>query len=332
MPADPWSDAARMAGCFAAVAAGAVPVGLACRSLARRRPPPSLRPRRVTYSGFDLAAGLFLVMMVAPVLVAAAVDQSGLLGRVYGRDQPVDAAVRGLWVGLIAAPVQLGLLFAGYRYHVRPRPAPTRRSPAAAVATGVGWWLVLTPPVLLVHGGVNLVFELLGFAAEEHPLTRLGADRPAADRLMFVIQAGVVAPLLEEILFRGVLLGWLVAGNQRPSEQRVWTMLIVTLFVAPVTRPENPWSPVLFAALLTGGWALLRTRVRKRRTLGGVYASAALFAAIHSSVWPTPIPLFVLGLGLGWVAVRTNSVLAPAVVHGLFNTVSVLFVLGGGAK
>jgi membrane protease YdiL (CAAX protease family) len=271
-------------------------------------------------------------MMVAPVLVAAAVDQSGLLGRVYGRDQPVDAAVRGLWVGLIAAPVQLGLLFAGYRYHVRPRPAPTRRSPAAAVATGVGWWLVLTPPVLLVHGGVNLVFELLGFAAEEHPLTRLGADRPAADRLMFVIQAGVVAPLLEEILFRGVLLGWLVAGNQRPSEQRVWTMLIVTLFVAPVTRPENPWSPVLFAALLTGGWALLRTRVRKRRTLGGVYASAALFAAIHSSVWPTPIPLFVLGLGLGWVAVRTNSVLAPAVVHGLFNTVSVLFVLGGGAK
>ena len=60
--------------------------------------------------------------------------------------------------------------------------------------------------------------------------------------------------------------------------------------------------------------------------------SALVFAAVHSAVWPTPIPLFALGLGLGVVAVRTNGVLAPAIVHMLFNTVSVLFVLSGAPK
>jgi membrane protease YdiL (CAAX protease family) len=47
-------------------------------------------------------------------------------------------------------------------------------------------------------------------------------------------------------------------------------------------------------------------------------------------VWPSPIPLFVLGLGLGWLAVRTRGILVPAIVHGLFNAVSGVFVLRGG--
>ena len=33
---------------------------------------------------------------------------------------------------------------------------------------------------------------------------------------------------------------------------------------------------------------------------------------------------------LGWLAVRTNGVLVPVVVHGLFNAVSVVYVLRGG--
>jgi hypothetical protein len=87
-------------------------------------------------------------------------------------------------------------------------------------------------------------------------------------------------------------------------------------------------GPGVFAGVVALGWVGARFRPIDR----GVYASAALFAAVHSAVWPTPIPLFALGLGLGWVAVRTNGILASFLVHGLFNTVSVLFVLSGGAK
>jgi membrane protease YdiL (CAAX protease family) len=85
---------------------------------------------------------------------------------------------------------------------------------------------------------------------------------------------------------------------------------------------------VLFAVALAVGYAVLaRVFRRKARTVGAVYASAAVFAVAHSAAWPDPVALFVLALGLGYLAVRTRGVLVPAVVHGLFNAVSALFVL-----
>ncbi len=75
-------------------------------------------------------------------------------------------------------------------------------------------------------------------------------------------------------------------------------------------------------------WATMR---QGKRHIRGVYASAAFFAVIHSAIWPSPIPLFFLGLGLGWLAVRTRGFVAPAIVHGLFNAVSAVFVLRGAA-
>jgi len=47
-----------------------------------------------------------------------------------------------------------------------------------------------------------------------------------------------------------------------------------------------------------------------------------VFAVLHSQVWPTPIPLFFLGIGLGYLAYRTQSLLPGIIVHGLFNTVT----------
>jgi membrane protease YdiL (CAAX protease family) len=42
----------------------------------------------------------------------------------------------------------------------------------------------------------------------------------------------------------------------------------------------------------------------------------------HVAVWPSPIPLFVLGLGLGVLAEGTRSLVGPIVVHSAFNAVS----------
>ena len=53
-----------------------------------------------------------------------------------------------------------------------------------------------------------------------------------------------------------------------------------------------------------------------------MFASSALFAAVHSFAWPSPVALFVLALGLGWLAHRTRSLVGPIVLHGLFNAVS----------
>lgn len=55
-----------------------------------------------------------------------------------------------------------------------------------------------------------------------------------------------------------------------------------------------------------------------------VFGTALLFGMLHVGVWPTPIPLFVLGLGLGWLAWRTQSLVGPIVLHALFNAVGSL--------
>ena len=61
-------------------------------------------------------------------------------------------------------------------------------------------------------------------------------------------------------------------------------------------------------------------------------AVSLVFAALHGAVWPTPIPIFFLSLGLGLLYQRTGGILAPIALHMTFNGVSTLLMflsLGG---
>jgi membrane protease YdiL (CAAX protease family) len=60
-----------------------------------------------------------------------------------------------------------------------------------------------------------------------------------------------------------------------------------------------------------------------------IFGSSLLFAVAHSNVWPTPIPLFFLGFGLGYLMQRTRSLVAPITLHALFNSVSTILMLSG---
>jgi membrane protease YdiL (CAAX protease family) len=85
--------------------------------------------------------------------------------------------------------------------------------------------------------------------------------------------------------------------------------------------------PVLFILLLALGY--LATREYGSQQLQAVFAGAILFAAVHPT-WPQSIPLFVLGMGLGYLRVWSGSLVAPILVHALFNgTSTVLFLWWG---
>lgn len=336
-------DVLRMAGCFAAVAAAAVPVGLAGWRLARRPLRPPVRPWRVPVTGIEVFGGFFVVSLVIPAVATLVVGAGP--GSLAGGGSEASRAAVIVRAAVLALPFQLGLAFLTARATAPGRSVWVgRRAIPARVAVGVLVWAVLTPTVLLTHYGVGLLFRELGWGVGEHPLTEVEPDGPLLERVLFALSAGVAAPAVEELLFRGLLLGYLIGGRslvprfgarRAASGRGVWAVLAIGVAMAALTSGGGPVlerGAVLFAAGLAGGWLVVREVFpRKRRTVGAVYASAALFAAVHSAVWPSPVPLFVLGLGLGWLAVRTRGVVAPIVVHGLFNAVSVLFVLRGGS-
>ncbi|MBX9582926.1 MAG: hypothetical protein K2X87_21670, partial [Gemmataceae bacterium] len=213
----------RMAGCGLRVATVALPVGLAAWLTARRlRTPvfPRPTPDQARWNGFEVLAAFVLVQLVTPALVLALIAP---VTRFIPLDQsPPATTLRTLWVGVLAFPAQLGLLYMVAEVAGRGRrPAAGARVAPARVAAGVLGWAALTPAVLGLHVGLGWLFREMGWATGEHPLARFGAGTDL-QRALLVAQAGVTAPVVEELLFRGVLLGWLVGGRPlvRPAPGR----------------------------------------------------------------------------------------------------------------
>jgi membrane protease YdiL (CAAX protease family) len=281
---------------------------------------PGRKPWRVPWGGFELVFAFVFVAVVPELLQKAGVSR--------------------LAAGVLALPIQLAILYAAWQL-LYPAWKPGRRGSGyvGLVAVAVAVWAVLAPVVLLVNAAVLQVFTALDWQPDAHPLTKLAVETPR-EQVLFMAQACVAAPLFEEVMFRGLLLPWVIGARERntgglklqPVAPPVGRPLVVMAIAALYTAGSPTNGPVIFAGVLTLGLAVLWVTVRcGKRHVRGVYASAALFAVVHSTIWPSPIPLFILGLGLGWLAVRTRGVLAPAIVHGLFNAVSAVFVLRGAA-
>lgn len=143
--------------------------------------------------------------------------------------------------------------------------------------------------------GIGLQFLLTAFLA---PLAWLSDDNRAqqiledlddgrgpATIVLFVVGAVVMAPLVEELLYRGLL---------------------------------------------------LRALLRRTRPPVAVFISAAVFALVHLVSDPGAFDLLpalaALGIVLGVIAVRTNSLSLPILVHAGFNlTTAILFVTFDGS-
>jgi membrane protease YdiL (CAAX protease family) len=339
------------------VALVALPIGLLAWSARPAGEPllPRWKPWRVPWSEWEVVFGFVVVVFVLPMLVFAALESGGFYRALYGAGFPTPRApdadpeelklantLRALWANTLALPMQLGFLAAAVRvFHPNWPPAIVGRgSTAGKVLLAVLAWLVLAPVVLSVNATVNDLAERFGAPPEEHPLTKL-AGRPVLDQVLFIVEACVGAPLREELLIRGVVLAWCLGrtgffgtGTVSPPALRAWVVMgaAVLFAVRSEHRAALGFAALLAVGLVVLGWVTQYSARRTRPTYArvrAVYATAAFFALMHST-WPNPISLFVLGLGLGWLAVRTNGVLVPVLVHGLFNAVSVVYLMRGG--
>jgi membrane protease YdiL (CAAX protease family) len=357
-----------LAGAILAVAAGLPALVL----FLRQRPTPLLPPAEpwsITWNGLAVLLAFILSVLVAAI-AQTLLSKSGFFNALYGADFPTSlsaddlhdpvrkhaAHLMTLWSQAIAMPFSLVLVIAGITLGTRASFSQiglARASAGPNLIVGYLGWLTLTP---LVFGIFVLALAWLAPNPEPHPLMDLGERAGKREWLVFAIQVAILAPLSEELLFRGLLLPWLA---QLPQADRIDPALLVqpghrshVVYAAALLLTsgktieavmDGHWDQIvplpptlLFIAALLPFYLLLPRSGRLQRWTGlhtqsvrAVLASAALFAAVHAA-WPSPIPLFFLGLGLGWLALRTRSIVPGVVVHGMFNSLAVVYTFLSG--
>jgi membrane protease YdiL (CAAX protease family) len=311
---------------------------------------PPQRQRAVPWSGWDVCAS-WIVYWFAISVTFSIFATSGVLANVYGPDflsllkqeSPAGEIARNraaVWATVAAFPLQLlGVIY-------------TLRSVSGTQLYQIGWtthrlslniqlgvlaWMILQPLVLAGNVLVTVLYKAVTDASPRpHALEQLARHDPLGiDWCLVVFTAVVVAPVMEELLCRGILQPW---AAKRPAGANM--VMVVTFLVAlgfrlsELARPfeQREWGslfmalqPAAFVLLMLPGYLLVRYYFRSQ-TGGAIFASALLFGSIHNN-WPTPIPLFGLGLGLGWLAYRTQSLVGPMTLHMLFNGVACLTLM-----
>jgi membrane protease YdiL (CAAX protease family) len=141
-------------------------------------------------------------------------------------------------------------------------------------------------------------------------------------------------------LVAGVVLsawgGGIVVGQLGNLVLAIWPM--PASFVATLNRlfdlsqPLKVLVPLMLIAPLTEEGlfrgVMLPALVRRHSAVVAIAWTSLLFALVHLNPWQGAGAL-VAGVYLGALRVRTGSLLAPMVAHGLFNGFPILLALGG---
>jgi membrane protease YdiL (CAAX protease family) len=239
-----------------------------------------------------------------------------------------------LIAGALAFPLQIASVvfllprFAGIR--LEQIGLTWRRLGRNCLGGAVGW-LILTPVCMALYYAVIALYGSQTANVQEHPLVLLAHKGLTLGELLLLIAAvSVTAPVMEEMLFRGALQSWL---ENRPLGA---PFVLILAILASVPTKKEVWAaawtqgvgalllhsaPILFVVVLNLIYWMVYWFSRTP-AWPALFAASTLFAAVHSFAWPSPVPLFVLALGLGWLAQRTRSLAGPIVLHGLFNAVN----------
>lgn len=323
---------------------------------------PPQRTRAAPWGGLEIGLAFFFFL----ILQAGTYDlltRLHFFQAVYGEEFPAQASVADpdpakriaagrifLWSSVITAPLLIAYVVGLFRIGSGAQPYQLGLTPhraCANAALGYLTWLFLSPLVL----GVNILVELIyGLwkpgEVETHPLFELLKANPRPFEWGLVFASAVVAtPVSEEFIFRGIVQPWLC--------RRTWggdAGIAAAFAVALAERSEkirpfvdqaqnaggllaafDALAPAIFVLAMIPGYIFIEAALWRwlpyPYVARGIYGTSLLFAAFHSAVWPTPIALFPLAMGLGLLAYRTQSLVGPVTLHAAFNAISCLALL-----
>ena len=341
-----------------AYAAGAVFVGsaglilLACGVWGL--PIPILPPRRsrfVPWGGIEVLAAFAATVLLIPLVIEEYLRFSGVFPRLFdlcggdfasqiGDDQAKLVTRLPLWEAGLGFPLKVMLVAVLLHVSCDFRPYQlglTKYQVWSSVALGWIVWIVCALPCNVFH----LLFSR-GYAQffpqppEIHDIAKIAQENPVTfEWILIFLAATIIAPCVEEFLFRGLLLRWLAKGSRGVGITLGITLVLALLMRS--TKIDSAWqdqnwngladatAPVVFVAVVMAGIIIMTRLMEGSKNLlrwQAILTSSLLFAIAHANVWPTPVALFLLAIGLAWVACRTQSIIPGMVAHSLFNLVA----------
>jgi membrane protease YdiL (CAAX protease family) len=167
----------------------------------------------------------------------------------------------------------------------------SRRSSGSLVADvglvlrGKDWWAIFAGMGLQVVAAIAtlpIIEALFPNGAPEQGVAEVaGSTETTLEIILIFVSVGILAPILEEILYRGMLLSWL-------------------------NRFMGRWPSIVL--------------------------SAAIFASIHLIDWNAraAVPgLFIIGIALGWAAMRRGDLSLAIPLHAGVNLLAAFFLVWG---
>jgi len=321
--------------------------GLGCSLL------PHQRQRDIPWNGFGIVIVAMLTFLI-PSFAVGFLLESRFFEQVYGpefrkaleasHDTETGQVARArfqAWAAVAAFPfVIVGIVWllnrsAGAQpYQMGLTPHRLGRN----LALGFVVWLVFMPAIMAFNILVTYAYhEWLKGPPQPHALETLAKGQPLPiDWIVLFLSAVLAAPIQEELLFRGVLQPWATTRIERSDTLMAWC-----LFLALVLRFDDlqkaaragtwadlavPLQPMMFVLAMAPIYVCIRQQSYSPAP-AAIFASGLFFGCAHVSVWPTPVPLFLLGMVLGWLAYRTQSLVAPMLLHAMFNAVACLTLL-----
>jgi membrane protease YdiL (CAAX protease family) len=311
---------------------------------------PPQRDRAIAWDGIDIIFLFFMVYALIPSLTISFLEDSGFNRWYFGisrMDKGAPLERMNLWALSLAFPLRILVFYVLLRARGRLEPYQlglTRTRLPQNILVGFIGWLLVTP----VAFGILAVAVSWIARNEDHQLVKISANAGGiSEWVLMVFTAAIDAPIIEELLFRGILQKWTQKQTWRPD-----LAVVLAFAVSLVMRGQDlqiamssvsngggldtaalgrGLAPALFILLMLPGYVysdLIAWRWLPYPNAGRtIYATSLLFASVHSAVWPSPIALFPLSLGLGYVAFRTQSVIPSITMHSLFNLVSTLVLI-----
>jgi membrane protease YdiL (CAAX protease family) len=193
------------------------------------------------------------------------------------------------------------------------------------IAIGVVAALLMTPAVYAVQSLAVRIWR-----SQQHPVEEMVMGRFSIGvAVLAVLSTMILAPMIEELLFRGIIQRWLTAllsGHRsitaKPDEapSGLWDTSDLD---QPLTAIEADQSRVVDETEPSD----IPSGTPARAVVLSILLTSFIFAAMHLAQWPAPIAIFLLSMALGILYQSTGSLIAVIAMHGTFNGFSTLLLL-----